>query len=58
MSYDQLQPGGLVFFNGLGHVGMYIGGDQFIEAPHTGAFVQISSLSSRLGDYVGARRIL
>jgi cell wall-associated NlpC family hydrolase len=58
VSYDQLQPGDLVFFNGLGHVGMYIGGDQFIEAPHTGAFVQISSLSSRLGDYVGARRIL
>jgi cell wall-associated NlpC family hydrolase len=58
VSYDQLEPGDLVFFNGLGHVGMYIGGGQFIEAPHTGAFVQISSLSSRLGDYVGARRIL
>jgi cell wall-associated NlpC family hydrolase len=58
VSTDQLQPGDLVFFNGLGHVGMYIGGGQFIEAPHTGAFVQISNLADRMGDYVGARRIL
>ena len=26
VSRDQLQPGDLVFFNGLGHVGIYIGG--------------------------------
>jgi cell wall-associated NlpC family hydrolase len=58
VSYDQLEPGDLVFFDGLGHVGMYIGGGQFIEAPHTGAFVQISNLADRLGSYVGARRIL
>jgi len=58
VSVDELQPGDLVFFDGLGHVGLYIGGGQFIEAPHTGAFVQISSLASRMGDYVGARRIL
>jgi peptidoglycan DL-endopeptidase CwlO len=58
VSTDQLEPGDLVFFNGLGHVGMYIGGGQFIEAPHTGAFVQISNLADRMGDYVGARRIL
>jgi cell wall-associated NlpC family hydrolase len=58
VSYDQLQAGDLVFFDGLGHVGMYIGGGQFVEAPHTGAFVQISNLADRLGSYVGARRIL
>jgi cell wall-associated NlpC family hydrolase len=58
VSVDQLEPGDLVFFDGLGHVGMYIGGGQFIEAPHTGAFVQISNLNDRMGDYVGARRIL
>jgi cell wall-associated NlpC family hydrolase len=58
VSYDQLEAGDLVFFDGLGHVGMYIGGGQFIEAPHTGAFVQISNLADRLGSYVGARRIL
>jgi cell wall-associated NlpC family hydrolase len=58
VSVDQLQPGDLVFFNGLGHVGLYIGGGQFIEAPHSGTVVQISNLADRLGDYVGARRIL
>ena len=30
------QPGDLVFFDGLGHMGIYIGGGQFIHAPHTG----------------------
>jgi cell wall-associated NlpC family hydrolase len=57
---DQLQPGDIVFFDGLGHVGLYIGGDQFIEAPHTGDVVKISSLDSGWysATYVGARRIL
>ena len=40
----QLAPGDLVFFNGLGHMGIYIGGGQFIHAPHTGDVVKISSL--------------
>lgn len=54
---DQLAPGDLVFFNGLGHMGMYIGGGQFIHAPHTGDVVKISSMSERWGDFVGARRL-
>jgi peptidoglycan DL-endopeptidase CwlO len=60
VSRDQLQPGDLVFFNGLGHMGMYIGGGQFIHAPHTGDVVKISSLSDSwyASTYVGARRIL
>jgi cell wall-associated NlpC family hydrolase len=57
VSRDQLQAGDLVFFNGLGHMGIYIGGDQFIHAPHTGDVVRISTLSSYNG-YVGARRLL
>jgi cell wall-associated NlpC family hydrolase len=53
-----LEPGDLVFFDGLGHVGIYIGGGQFIHAPHTGDVVRISSLSGWYADtYVGARRI-
>ncbi|MGH3032681.1 MAG: NlpC/P60 family protein, partial [Gaiellaceae bacterium] len=36
ISRSQLQPGDLVFFNGLGHNGIYIGGNQFIHSPHTG----------------------
>ena len=53
------QPGDLVFFNGLGHVGIYIGGGQFIHAPHTGDVVKISSLGDSwyAATYVGARRL-
>jgi cell wall-associated NlpC family hydrolase len=58
VSHDQLQAGDLVFFNGLGHVGIYIGGGQFIHAPHTGDVVKISSLSGWYSStYVGARRL-
>jgi cell wall-associated NlpC family hydrolase len=59
VSRGDLQPGDLVFFDGLGHVGIYIGGGQFIHAPHTGTVVQISSLSGwYAATYVGARRII
>jgi cell wall-associated NlpC family hydrolase len=58
----QLQPGDAVFFTGSdpshgkpGHEGMYIGNGKFVEAPHTGAKVQVSLLAGRK-DYVGARR--
>ncbi len=55
VSQSELQPGDLVFFNGLGHMGIYIGGAQYIHAPQTGDVVKISSIY-RSG-YVGARRI-
>jgi cell wall-associated NlpC family hydrolase len=60
VSRDQLQPGDLVFFDGLGHVGIYIGGGQFVHAPHTGDVVKISSLGESWYSamFVGARRIL
>ncbi len=60
VSRDQLQPGDLVFFDGLGHVGIYIGGGQFVHAPHTGDVVKISSLDEPWysSAFVGARRIL
>ena len=55
----EVQPGDLVFFDGLGHVGLYIGGGQFIHAPHTGDFVKISSLTGWYDSgWVGARRIV
>jgi peptidoglycan DL-endopeptidase CwlO len=57
VSYDQLQPGDLVFFYGLGHVGMYIGGGNFIHAPHTGDVVKISPLAGHYASvFDGARR--
>jgi len=58
VSQPDLQPADLVFFSGLGHMGMYIGGGQFIHAPHTGDVVKISSLYDYASSWVGARRIL
>jgi cell wall-associated NlpC family hydrolase len=59
VSRDQLQPGDLVFFDGLGHVGIYVGGGSFIHAPHTGDVVKISSMTGwYASSYVGARRIV
>jgi len=59
VSRSALQAGDVVFFNGLGHNGIYIGGGQFIHAPHTGDVVKISSLSDSwyASTYVGARRM-
>jgi peptidoglycan DL-endopeptidase CwlO len=55
---SQLQAGDLVFFNGLGHVGIYIGGGSFIHSPHTGDVVKISTMSGwYTSTYVGARRL-
>ncbi len=63
----QLHAGDLVFFTGSdgtrkepGHVGIYIGDGYLIDAPHTGAFVQVDNLDERwfANNYVGARRIV
>ena len=56
-----LAPGDLVFFydeGGVpGHVGIYIGNNQFIHAPHTGDVVKISTLDTHYaGVYDGAVR--
>lgn len=64
---SRLQPGDLVFFVGSdgtrkepGHVGIYVGDGYLIDAPHTGAFVEIDNLRrGRLAkQYVGAKRIV
>jgi cell wall-associated NlpC family hydrolase len=58
VSRDQLEPGDLVFFySDLHHVGIYVGNNQFIEAPHTGANVMVASLTGYYSDnYAGAVR--
>ena len=59
VSRGGLEPGDLVFFNGLGHVGIYIGGGRFIHAPHTGTRVSIASLGGGYGgEFDGARRLV
>ncbi|MFC4912264.1 NlpC/P60 family protein [Actinomadura gamaensis] len=58
----QTAPGDLVFFTGAdgsaatpGHVGLVIGPDQMIEAPHTGATVRLSPIHTRT-DLIGYAR--
>jgi cell wall-associated NlpC family hydrolase len=54
----QLKPGDLVFFDGEGHVGIYVGRGRFIHAPHTGTVVRISTMTGWYGArFDGARRV-
>ena len=55
VSRRRLKPGDIVFFAGASHVGIYAGGGRFIDAPHTGTVVRISTM----GDYgyYAARRL-
>jgi len=53
-----LKPGDLVFFDGLGHVGIYVGNGNFIHAPHTGTRVRIETLAGWYDSrFDGARRL-
>lgn len=58
VSKNNLQAGDCVFFGSpVHHVGIYVGGGQYIHAPQTGDVVKISNLSSRR-DFHNARRFL
>ncbi len=52
---SELEPGDLVFFRGLGHMGIYIGNNMMVHAPQTGDVVHVRDMSYR-SDYVGAVR--
>ncbi|WP_352416978.1 NlpC/P60 family protein [Clostridium tertium] len=54
VSYGELQPGDLVFTYGLDHVGIYVGGGQYIHAPQPGDSVKVSPVTS----FYAARRVL
>ena len=63
----QLETGDLVFFHihspqhsHADHVGIYLGNNRFIEAPHTGSHIRISHLDNDYWrkHYLGARRLL
>ena len=59
VSRGSLRRGDIVFFNGLGHNGVYLGGGRFVHSPSTGDVVKISRLSEGWysSRYVGARRV-
>lgn len=60
---DRLEPGDLVFFStvapGASHVGIIIGGDQFVHAPSQRGVVRVETLSSQYwaSRFVGAKRV-
>jgi peptidoglycan DL-endopeptidase CwlO len=62
-SLSAAQPGDLLFFAGSdgtaaspGHVGIYVGNGQMIDAPHTGTTVQVQSVPA--SQVVAIRRVL
>jgi cell wall-associated NlpC family hydrolase len=61
---QQLQPGDLVFFTtvapGASHVGIAIGGDEFVHAPSGAGEVRVERMSAPYWAtrFVGARRVL
>jgi peptidoglycan DL-endopeptidase CwlO len=58
VEYSALKAGDLVFFYGLGHVGLYVGRGLFIDAPQSGDVVRKRPLAERRHSFVGARRIV
>ena len=54
----RLKPGDLLFFSGLGHVGLYVGRGRMVHAPSSGRRVEVVAVGGGYGgELVGARRI-
>lgn len=51
ISSGDLQPGDLVAYPSMSHIGIYLGGGKVIHAPRPGKSVEITSLSSGFGSY-------
>ncbi|MGW0482463.1 NlpC/P60 family protein [Nonomuraea sp. NPDC003214] len=56
VSLNALEPGDLIFSEGLGHVSIYAGGGKIVHAPQTGDVVKVVTLSSYGRRLVGAVR--
>jgi len=56
----RLEPGDVLFFEGLGHVGLYLGRGRMVHAPQTGRDVEVIRLGSSGygGRLIGARRVV
>jgi cell wall-associated NlpC family hydrolase len=57
---SRMKAGDLLFFSGLGHVGIYLGRGRMVHAPHSGRLVEVVRLgrSSYGGRLVGVRRVI
>jgi cell wall-associated NlpC family hydrolase len=51
----RMRPGDMVFFSGLGHMGIYIGDGRYVHAPRSGEVVEVARLDER-DDFLGAVR--
>jgi cell wall-associated NlpC family hydrolase len=56
---DDMEPGDILFFEGLGHVGLYLGDGRMVHAPQTGRNVEVVRLGTTNygARLVGARRV-
>jgi len=55
---SRLRTGDLLFFHGLGHVGLYLGRGQMVHAPQSGRRVEVVRLTGHYASrFVGARRV-
>jgi cell wall-associated NlpC family hydrolase len=55
---SRIEPGDLLLFDGLGHVGLYVGNGRMVHAPQTGESVEVIGLSGRYASsFVAARRV-
>lgn len=57
ISEDELQPGDFVFYNGLAHVGMYIGNGLIVHAPNSTTVVKVVEVHHG-NSYYGAGTLL
>jgi cell wall-associated NlpC family hydrolase len=60
ISESRLRPGDVLFFEGLGHVGLYLGRGRMVHAPQTGRSVEVVRLGEPGygGHLIGARRVV
>jgi cell wall-associated NlpC family hydrolase len=56
----RMEPGDILFFEGLGHVGMYLGNGRMVHSPQTGRSVEVVRLASTNygARLIGARRVV
>jgi cell wall-associated NlpC family hydrolase len=55
-----MEPGDVLFFEGLGHVGLYLGRGRMVHAPQSGRNVEVVRLDEQGygGRLIGARRVV
>lgn len=60
VSESRIEPGDVLFFEGLGHVGLYVGNGRMVHSPETGRSVEVVRLAAThyRARLVGVRRVV